>query len=152
MTSSDNGHGGAREGAGRGRILERWQQLWLGEECEAKWRALAANLAGRGKTEWEKEIRDLQHDLHTIPIHKRGTSVALERVASTGRRIDKILSEHTGRTGRYRQIPVKRPHGARDAVIKGAIRTARAMWGVRLKKNYIEDCWKKYRGLLASQT
>lgn len=132
--------GGARSGAGRKSPLTGWQSLQVGEHCETLWlqAAEAQALARYEELPKTKEIRAEQLRTEMIPMAARRR--AKQSLQDIGESIDDITGGKRGVS-----LPLKRPYGAKAAVIKAAIAWCKAEYDQTITASKATECWKAYK-------
>ena len=148
--------GGKRTNAGRPKVLNEWQRLAVGLECEVAFETIA-------KTKQQAEIdriigrsdyKDVIAKIRAVPVAERAAwgrseagrihhdDVELERHAMVGSNPDdgnpaaKIIS-----------VPKRRPQGARQTIIANIATKWTSDLGRNVSKSTVRKCWEEAREL-----
>lgn len=154
----ENKRGGRRIGAGRKPVLTELEKLWVGGECEARWRS---------KTQEKSRARFEAHCEDLVEAHKRIQAVRLEErrnrasnpnpLGSGEDRLDELVADvreeiasanlargenPNNRLWSYRII---RPYDESPGIIAEVAKLASEQLGRKVSTRMVERAWDKFR-------
>ena len=96
------------------------------------------------------DVREEQNRLMKIPVKLRSSQKPLSDGLTVAQTIEEVSQEidaalSSAGASRYVSIPIRRPQGAKESVLKEVFVFASGIPGRKITKRMVKKCWDEYR-------